>query len=96
VRKFVILQIAEASLVQFLKFASFRDVAQPGSALAWGARGRKFESCRPDKTREALTKSGLFCFARLFIFLVFNREDGPKAWEVRGCAGKGFPSFLSV
>jgi hypothetical protein len=27
---------------------SFRDVAQPGSALAWGARGRKFESCRPD------------------------------------------------
>lgn len=26
-----------------------RDVAQPGSALAWGARGRKFESCRPDK-----------------------------------------------
>jgi hypothetical protein len=28
--------------------AKFRDVAQPGSALAWGARGRKFESCRPD------------------------------------------------
>lgn len=27
----------------------FRDVAQPGSALAWGARGRKFESCRPDQ-----------------------------------------------
>lgn len=27
-----------------------RDVAQPGSVLAWGARGRKFESCRPDKT----------------------------------------------
>jgi hypothetical protein len=24
-------------------------VAQPGSALAWGARGRKFESCRPDQ-----------------------------------------------
>ena len=27
---------------------NLRDVAQPGSALAWGARGRKFESCRPD------------------------------------------------
>ena len=26
-----------------------RGVAQPGSALAWGARGRKFESCRPDQ-----------------------------------------------
>jgi hypothetical protein len=25
-----------------------RDVAQPGSALAWGARGRWFESSRPD------------------------------------------------
>ena len=25
-----------------------RAVAQFGSALAWGARGRKFESCRPD------------------------------------------------
>lgn len=26
----------------------FRDVAQPGSALAWGARGRGFESRHPD------------------------------------------------
>src|SRR5579871_4327633 len=26
-----------------------RDVAQPGSAFAWGARGRWFESSRPDK-----------------------------------------------
>ena len=27
----------------------FRGVAQPGSALAWGARGREFESRRPDQ-----------------------------------------------
>ncbi len=27
---------------------SLRDVAQPGSAFAWGARGRWFESSRPD------------------------------------------------
>jgi hypothetical protein len=26
-----------------------RDVAQPGSALAWGARGREFKSRRPDQ-----------------------------------------------
>jgi hypothetical protein len=26
-----------------------RDVAQPGSALAWGARGRQFKSGRPDQ-----------------------------------------------
>ncbi len=29
-------------------FEAVRDVAQPGSALAWGARGREFESRRPD------------------------------------------------
>src|ERR1700691_6187497 len=33
---------------------SGRGVAQPGSALAWGARGRKFESCRPDQLNEVL------------------------------------------
>ncbi len=27
---------------------SCRGVAQSGSALAWGARGREFESRRPD------------------------------------------------
>jgi hypothetical protein len=27
-----------------------RDVAQPGSVLAWGARGRWFESSHPDKS----------------------------------------------
>ena len=27
---------------------SQRGVAQPGSALAWGASGRRFKSCRPD------------------------------------------------
>ncbi len=25
-----------------------RGVAQPGSAVAWGAKGRRFKSCRPD------------------------------------------------
>ena len=32
----------------------FRGVAQPGSALAWGARGREFESRRPDQKIKAL------------------------------------------
>src|ERR1700732_1089505 len=27
-----------------------RDVAQPGRALAWGARGRQFKSARPDQS----------------------------------------------
>ena len=29
-------------------FLPRRDVAQPGRALAWGARGRQFKSARPD------------------------------------------------
>ncbi len=29
---------------------SSRDVAQPGRALAWGARGRQFKSARPDQS----------------------------------------------
>ena len=43
-------------LVQIQKICIFavrknrvRDVAQPGSALRSGRRGRKFESCHPDK-----------------------------------------------
>jgi hypothetical protein len=32
-----------------------RGVAQPGSALAWGARGRGFESRRPDHNNEPST-----------------------------------------
>ncbi len=34
----------------------FRDVAQPGSAHVWGAWGRKFKSCRPDKQSLAYIK----------------------------------------
>ena len=30
------------------KHFPFRDVAQPGSAHAWGAWGRRFKSCHPD------------------------------------------------
>lgn len=28
-----------------------RGVAQPGSALAWGASGRQFKSARPDQIK---------------------------------------------
>ena len=36
-------------------------MAQLASALAWGARGRKFESSRPD-TRKVLQSKNLFYF----------------------------------
>src|SRR5437660_4473264 len=39
-------------------FSSCRDVAQPGRALAWGARGRQFKSARPDQSPlQSLTRS---------------------------------------
>ncbi len=40
-----------------------RDVAQLASALAWGARGRKFESSYPDKRTGAIRFFFLFIFA---------------------------------
>ncbi len=45
-------QIIPMSLNGIDSSPDFRDVAQPGSALAWGARGRWFESSRPDKNRK--------------------------------------------
>ena len=33
----------------------YRGVAQLASVLAWGARGRKFESSHPDKIKSSFT-----------------------------------------
>ena len=38
----------------------FRDVAQPGSAHVWGAWGRKFESCHPDKEKNLHICEGFY------------------------------------
>src|SRR5690606_10620973 len=48
----------------YARIAVFRGVAQPGSALAWGARGREFESRRPDQHFKGLQ---LNCCKPLFI-----------------------------
>ena len=42
--------------------SSHRDVAQPGSAFAWGASGRWFESSHPDheNIRGLLVRSLIF------------------------------------
>ena len=37
-----------------------RDVAQFGSALAWGVRGRRFKSCHPDKKPHTVFVCGFF------------------------------------
>ena len=63
-----------------------RDVAQPGSALAWGARGRKFESCRPDRYgNQCLRIAGALSFQRgaaecirALVRIFFIREICPR------------------
>lgn len=41
-----------------------RGVAQLASALAWGARGRKFESSHPDQTKKRRLSASFFLFQR--------------------------------
>jgi len=43
-----------------------RDVAQPGSALRSGRRGRRFESCHPDLAGQ----TGIISVCPVFIFAV--------------------------
>lgn len=47
---------------------SIRGVAQLASALAWGARGRKFESSHPDR----VIKKGCIMFATFFYLYLFE------------------------
>ena len=66
-----------------LVYGVCRGVAQPGRVLAWGARGRRFDSCRPDhKIRmspwaallfyyRAAVKSNRFIKHECFLFLFF-------------------------
>src|SRR3954469_7063308 len=51
----------------------YRGVAQPGSALAWGASGRWFKSSRPDHWRP-------------LIFLVFPGRSGASDFRFFGIA----------
>lgn len=47
------------------KYRKVRGVAQPGSARVWGAWGRKFKSCHPDKSKNPCCKAtGIWFFYR--------------------------------
>ena len=49
-----------------------RDVAQPGSALAWGARGREFESRHPDPVKSRPQRNlRLFDFWVVYIWFTY-------------------------
>ena len=53
----------------FMRFRAYeytgRGVAQPGSALSWGDRGRWFKSSRPDHTDDGLRFSTVARFYML-------------------------------
>ena len=55
---------------------NFRAVAQLGSALDWGSRGRRFKSCQPDQKKEPLKHWEFLEFGRFFVALC---NKGPCA-----------------
>ena len=66
-----------------------RGVAQPGRVLAWGARGRRFDSCRPDhKIRMSPPAALLFYrgYNGLDVVLLCNTgsEQARNACAVKG------------
>ena len=58
-----------------IKFKYRRDVAQLGSALRLGRRGRTFESCHPDHLKKRTLARGFF-FVLSRIFAVFLNNLG--------------------
>ena len=70
-----------AGFYLYARIAFFsRGVAQPGSALAWGARGRRFESFRPDQEFKGLQH---FC-CNPFLFCA---RHGRHTCECTSCCG---------
>ena len=53
-KKTPVWRINSKFLKYFLNLHFIRGVAQLASVLAWGARGRKFESSRPDNKKNRL------------------------------------------
>ena len=60
-------------------------VAQPGSALAWGASGRWFESSRPDRSRVIIL---------LKVITLFRAVAQPGSALRSGRRGRWFESSL--
>ena len=64
-------EVARSALKPDKTKIKYRDVAQLGSALPWGGRGRRFKSCRSDhllKRPKLIFSFGLiiFCFLSYF------------------------------
>ena len=57
------MNVDRARASAYIRF-SRRDVAQPGSALEWGSRGRRFKSSHPDQELQGLTRDRESFFRR--------------------------------
>ena len=57
-----------------------REVAQAGSALGLGPRGRRFESCLPDKQKQSLSRNAeAFVFRSISPSLLETGQKNTKA-----------------
>ena len=68
---------------KILLLQKFRGVAQLASVLAWGARGRKFESSRPD-----VNYTDGADYQRLFYYMYTWRTPFENTNKIRGYRGK--------
>src|SRR5690554_471007 len=63
-----------------------RGVAQPGSAPAWGAGGREFESHRPDQLNQVLTAAfGWPFFSATRLLRDSSAQNGKRRRSRVGC-----------
>ena len=60
-----------------------RGVAQPGSASAWGAEGRRFKSGRPDQSRKQTNARHAGRFASRARSLYRERGNAARPWSAR-------------
>ena len=63
---------------------AYQGVAQPGSALAWGARGRRFESFLADQTQRVTV---IFAVARFLLWRCFCLCQHAQNLQDLACGG---------
>ncbi len=83
---------SEYAVAEDTEFPSRRDVAQPGSALAWGARGRRFKSARPDHSfstrKPAGTVEAFNCRPTQYPKFASRRAAAATKKDCKGCEAK--------
>jgi hypothetical protein len=67
----------------------YLGVAQLGSVLEWGSRGRRFKSSHPDQNNKARREGASYYFAlREMVCLVLLEPQGVKGAEPSAASGR--------